>query len=170
MLDDWGQAFTKALVASGYGLCAYVPDNRFEPIIKAMRAEPSFDLVSVTREEEGVGVAAGAGLAGVGGVLMMQTTGIGNCINALGSLPIAQEIPMLIVLSERGNLGEVVQTQVPLGQALRPILEAIRIPHYTIDSASKVTAAVEGAASLAKASLGPVALILHQQFATKEGM
>lgn len=153
---------------SGYGLCAYVPDNRFEPIMRAMRAEPSFDLVSVTREEEGVGVAAGAVLAGVGSVVMMQTTGIGNCINALGSLPIAQELPMLLVLSERGNLGEVVQTQVPLGQALRRIFESINIPHYTIDSADRITSTVEGAASLAKASLGPVALILHQQFATKE--
>jgi len=168
-MTTWGQTFLSALKQKGFGLCAFVPDSRFESIIEAMAEDRGFKLVSVTREEEGVGVAAGASLSGTLGVVMMQSTGLGNCINGLGSLPIAQRIPVLLVMSERGHLGEEVQTQIPLGQGMRKILDAMAIPHYTITSEDQVGPLTLGAAQLCRAYQSPVAIFLGQQFAIKGG-
>src|SRR5262249_45185077 len=83
-------------------------------------ADPECRVVTVTREEEGVGLLAGAWLAGRRGALLMQNSGLGNSVNALASPCVASQIPMVLLISHRGDLGEFNPAQGPQGHARRP--------------------------------------------------
>ena len=87
-----------------------------------------------TREEEAFGIAAGLYLGGARPTVMLQSSGLGNSLNALTSLIIPYQIPMLIVISMRGDAGEWNDAQVPMGRAVRPILDALGMPHITPDT------------------------------------
>ena len=90
-----------------------------------------------TREEEAFGIAAGLYLGGKRPTVMLQSSGLGNSINALTSLVAPYQIPSLIVISMRGDETEWNPAQVPMGRAVAPILDAIEIPHETLDSADR---------------------------------
>ena len=86
-----------------------------------------------TREEEALGIAAGLYFGGARPALMMQSSGLGNALNALGSLLIAYQVPVLFIISMRGDPGEWNRAQVPMGRAVVPILDAFSVPHRIID-------------------------------------
>lgn len=87
-------------------LVTYVPDNVLRPLIDGVHADPYFTAFAVAREEEGLGIIAGAWVAGRRGILLMQTSGFATLANVLASLPMAFQIPTLMMVSERGTLGE----------------------------------------------------------------
>ena len=157
---DWSAGMAQALKENDYKVVAYVPDEVTDRLLQLLHEEPSMRLVSVTREEEGVAVLSGAFLGGVRGVLIMQSSGLGNSINALCSLAIGFQIPLLMVISERGRLDEVNPVQVPLGRAMPKIFEALEIQAFWIEGAEQVRRVVDGATKLAYASSLPVALVL----------
>jgi sulfopyruvate decarboxylase alpha subunit len=112
---------------------AYVPDNPLSFVLADFeQRHPSVRLILATREEEAFGIAAGLYLGGRRPSVMLQSSGLGNSINALTTLVVPYQIPMLIVVSMRGDEGEWNAAQAPMGQAVRPILDAIRIPHVTV--------------------------------------
>lgn len=88
--------------------------------------------VPVTREEEGVGIAAGAALAGKRPLLLMQNSGLGNCVNALASLTGLFELPLFLLMSHRGGPSERIFAQKPMGQAAPRVLDALGIPFISI--------------------------------------
>lgn len=92
----------------------------------------------VTREEEGVGVAAGAYLGGKTPALIIQNSGLGNSINALASLNKVFKIPLLILVAQRGGKAETIPAQIPMGEATPRLLDAIDIPHYTPKSVEQI--------------------------------
>jgi sulfopyruvate decarboxylase alpha subunit len=98
----WWQIVHAGLKAHDVRLVAHVPDAVLTPLIKALEADPAFDVVPLTREEEGVGILSGAYLGGRRGALLMQSSGLGNTINALGGLPLAYHLPFLVVISPLG--------------------------------------------------------------------
>jgi sulfopyruvate decarboxylase subunit alpha len=102
-----------------------------------------------TREEEAFGIAAGLFTGGVRPTVMLQSSGLGNSINALTSLLIPFQIPVLIVISMRGDAGEWNDAQVPMGRAVRPILESIGIPHVTVERDIEATETVRAAGEMA---------------------
>jgi sulfopyruvate decarboxylase alpha subunit len=157
---DWSAGMAQALKENNYKVVAYVPDEVTDRLLQLLHEEPSMRLVSVTREEEGVSVLSGAFLGGMRGVLIMQSSGLGNSINALCSLAIGFQIPLLMVISERGRLDEVNPVQVPLGRAMPKIFEALEIQAFWIEGAEQVRRVVDGATKLAYASSLPVALVL----------
>jgi sulfopyruvate decarboxylase subunit alpha len=106
-------------------------------------------LLLATREEEAFGIAAGLYLGGRRPAVMLQSSGLGNSLNALTSLLIPYRIPALIIVSMRGDEGEWNSAQVPMGRAVRAILDAIGIGHVTADSMETTQAAVERAAQTA---------------------
>jgi sulfopyruvate decarboxylase alpha subunit len=95
--------------------------------------------IPVCREEEGVGIGAGAALAGRKSLLLMQNSGFGNCINALMSLTRLYQLPLFLLMSHRGGPGEKITAQVPMGQAVPAMLHALAIPFQTIRTRTDLT-------------------------------
>src|SRR5205807_8745700 len=108
----------------------YVPDNPLSHVLRILSEEYA-DIATVlaTREEEAFGIAAGLYLGGQRAAVMLQSSGLGNSLNALTSLLVPYRIPMLIVVSMRGDAGEWNDAQMPMGRAVRPICDAIGLPH-----------------------------------------
>ena len=105
---------------------AYVPDAGHRILIDRSLADPEVHSVALTSEEEGVAMLAGADLGGARGVLLMQSSGTGNCVNML-SLIKGGRFPFLTLVSMRGDFGEGNPWQFPMGQAVQPVLEAMSV-------------------------------------------
>jgi sulfopyruvate decarboxylase TPP-binding subunit len=105
---------------------AYVPDAGHRILIDHSLADPGAQSIALTTEEEGVALLTGADLGGARGVLLMQSSGAGNCVNML-SLIKAGRFPFLALISMRGDFGEGNPWQFPMGQAVQPVLEAMGV-------------------------------------------
>ena len=129
------------LYASGSRHVVYVPDNPLSHVL-AVLADDYRDVRTTiaTREEEAFGIAVGLYLGGARPTVMLQSSGLGNSLNALSSLIIPFQIPMLVAISMRGDAGEWNAAQVPMGRAVAPILDALAMPHATPVSADDVEA------------------------------
>ena len=156
----WADTVFECLKANGIRTVVHVPDTVLTGLIRTLEADGSFDVLSPTREEEGVGLVCGAYLGGSQGALLMQNSGIGNAANALGSLAVPYGIPFLMLISQRGELGEFNTVQVGMGQALRPILDGLDVPHVTLEREDEVERVMNGACQLAFSTDRPVAIIL----------
>jgi sulfopyruvate decarboxylase alpha subunit len=139
---------------------SFIPDSVIDQILKEAEKDSFFHFTTLAREEEGIGIITGEYLGGRCGVLMMQSAGLGNCVNALASLAIPYQIPFLMLISQRGELGEFNACHAVLGKAIRRILEALGIQHFTVDREDEVETIVGGAIKTAYTSEQPVAVIL----------
>jgi len=157
---EWPRKIVSLLKANGICSISFVPDTVIGRILKAAEKDPYFHFTTLAREEEGIGIITGEYLGGRYGVLMMQSAGLGNCVNALASLAIPYQIPFLMLISHRGELGEFNACHVILGKALRRILDALGIQHYTVDREDELETIVGGAIKTAYTSEQPVAVIL----------
>ncbi len=122
----WQHELYDLLRRSGITLFAYVPDAGHAILIDRSLADASVRSIALTTEEEGVALLAGADLGGVRGVLLMQSSGVGNCINML-SLTKGGRFPFLTLVSMRGDFGEGNPWQFPMGQATQAVLEAMGV-------------------------------------------
>ncbi|MCC6179460.1 MAG: decarboxylase [Chloroflexi bacterium] len=156
----WYETTFECLKQQDIRSVVYVPDTIIGDLIRLTEADHSFDVVGLTREEEGVGILCGAHLGGRRGVLMMQNSGLGNAANALASLAMPYQVPFLMLISQRGELGEFNTVQVGMGQALRPILDSLGIPHFTLERQDEIAPVLTGASKLAFSTDRPVAIVL----------
>lgn len=135
-----------ALVQAGADFYVSVPCNTLGGLLGGLGQEALLGQdrrvrhVPVTREEEGIGLCAGAALAGRTPVLLMQNSGLGNCLNALLSLTKLYAFPLVILASYRGGPTEQIAAQRPMGQAMRPLLDAAGIAYREIERADQVPA------------------------------
>lgn len=160
----WARAVCSGLVASGCREIVYVPDNPLSHVLRALHDHHrDVRTTLATREEEAFGIAAGLYLGGARPVVMLQSSGLGNSINALASLLIAFEIPVLMLVSMRGEDDEWNAAQEPMGRAVRPILDALRIPHVVVDRADTAEDIVCRAAEQAFAAKRPAACLLPRR-------
>jgi sulfopyruvate decarboxylase subunit alpha len=133
---EWAAGVCAGLHAAGSRQVVYVPDNPLSHVLRILAVRyPDVRTTVATREEEAFGIAAGLYLGGARPTVMLQSSGLGNSLNALTSLLVPYKIPALIVISMRGDAGEWNDAQVPMGRAVRPICDAIGVPHTTIDRA-----------------------------------
>ena len=131
----WAVGVCAGLHAAGSRHVVYVPDNPLSHVLRALRENyPDVETTIATREEEAFGIAAGLYLGGKRPTVMLQSSGLGNSINALTSLLVPYQIPALILISMRGDAGEWNSAQVPMGRAVAPICDAIGLPHATATS------------------------------------
>src|ERR1700704_1968816 len=121
---DWPAEIHRELSAAGGRVVGYVPDAGHKRLIELCRADRKMRAVVLSTEEEGIGLAAGAWLGGEKSVLLMQSSGVGNCVNAL-TLASNCGFPLLMLVTMRGEEGEFNPWQVPMGQATRTVLEAM---------------------------------------------
>ncbi|HLW61709.1 MAG TPA: phosphonopyruvate decarboxylase [bacterium] len=157
---DWSAKMAESLKSNGYQMVAYVPDEVADRLLQLLHRDGALTMVSATREEEALAILCGGFLGGKKGVLVMQGSGLGNSINALCGLAIGYQIPFLMVISERGRLGEFNSVQVPLGRAAPRIFEALGVQAFWINHPEEIAPIVEGATKLAFGGGLPVALIL----------
>jgi sulfopyruvate decarboxylase subunit alpha len=138
------------LHAAGSRHVVYVPDNPLSHVLRILRdGFPDVRTTIATREEEAFGIAAGLYLGGARPTVMLQSSGLGNSLNALTSLLVPYKIPALVVISMRGDTGEWNEAQVPMGRAVRAICDAIGVPHVTVETAASAAETVRLAAQTA---------------------
>ena len=125
-----------------------IPDGGLTRLLNLVKADVGMRLVTLTTEEEGMGIVTGQWLGGERAMIAMQSSGVGNCINALG-LPSVMRAPCLMLVTMRGQWGEFNPWQVQMGQATRPVLEAVGVKCFAVDKAQEVAPTFAGAADLA---------------------
>lgn len=134
IVPAWAAGVCAGVHAAGSRHVVYVPDNPLSHVVRAFERERGdVRLVLATREEEAFGIAAGLYLAGARPTVMLQSSGLGNSLNAITSLLLPYQIPVLMVLSMRGDASEWNAAQVPMGRALPAILDAMGLPRLTVD-------------------------------------
>jgi sulfopyruvate decarboxylase alpha subunit len=141
-------------------LVTYVPDNVLTPLIVGASADNYFMPVVATREDEAIGTLTGAYMGGLRGVAMMQTSGFALVVNALASLVVPYQIPAVIVVSERGTLGEFNSGQVLVARTIRPVLDSIAVTHHTLTDQATMPFIVDKSIKQAFTTQSPVVFIL----------
>jgi sulfopyruvate decarboxylase alpha subunit len=169
MPPSWAPAVCAGLAASAIGHIVYVPDNPLSHLLAVLsRDYPHICQTLATREEEAVGIASGLYLGGVRPAVLMQSSGLGNCANAIGSLLVAYQIPVVFVMSMRGDPGEWNWAQIPLGRAVKPILDALGLPHTAIDRADEAESIVHAICETAFSARVPAACLLPRRLTVGE--
>ena len=141
---------------------AYVPDFGHARLIELVRADRQMRAVPLTTEEEGVALATGAWLGGERSVLLLQSSGVGNCINMLGMIQECR-IPLLMLVTMRGQWGEFNPWQVPMAQAAIPSLTAMGVVVQPVDHAGEIAETVAAAGRLAFNTCRAVAVLISQR-------
>jgi len=158
----WPEEIHRELSAAGVRVVGYVPDAGHKRLIELCQADKKMRAVVLTTEEEGIGLAAGAWLGGQKSVLLMQSSGVGNVVNVLGMVRECR-FPLVTLVTMRGEQGEFNPWQVPMGQAVRPVLEAMGTVVHYVEKADEVAPVVNAALRLAYNSYASVAVLISQR-------
>jgi sulfopyruvate decarboxylase alpha subunit len=157
----WQEAIFKVLKEGGVRQIAYVPDAGHSHVIRRAIADPDIEDVVLTTEEEGVAVVAGAWLGGQRAVLLMQSSGVGNCVNMFSLLQ-AADFPFLTIVTMRGEYAEFNPWQGPMGKATQGALELMGIQVLRASDPDEVEEIVSAGFDAAFAAGGRVAVLLGQ--------
>jgi len=168
LTNDWPMEIFRGLKLARVRQVCHVPDGGHARLIELCAAERDIVTTTLTSEEEGVALACGAWLGGDRSVLLMQSSGVGNCINML-SMVRTCAFPFLTIVSMRGQWGEFVPWQIPMGQAVPGVLAAMGVIVHQVDRAADVADATEACAKLAFDGGGAVALLLGQRLIGTKG-
>jgi sulfopyruvate decarboxylase alpha subunit len=159
---DWPDRIYDLLKQYNVRQVALVPDAGHSRLIKRCLADNTLRVVTLTTEEEGVALMQGAWLGGDRSVLLMQSSGVGNCINML-SLSSIHRTPMPMIITMRGDFGEFNPAQIAMGQATQAVLEAMGTIVHRADHASDVAETVEATLKLAYNTFRPTATLIGQR-------
>ena len=154
------QIVYKALKSVGVQLVSALPETWLVHLIRLADEDPGMTLVRVNKEEEAVGISAGAHLAGKTSAMLMQNHGFLASINGIVSFAMLYRIPLLMIISYRGGMGERDTWQTEGGRITEPVLQALGINYAMLDSQESVAHRIKEAHILAESSLRPVALLL----------
>lgn len=157
---SWAERMTAVLRKNEIKLVTYVPDKVLTPLIKCIEADPYFTAFTTTREEEAVGVVTGAWMAGLRGIVLMQTSGFATLPNVLASLAVPYQIPVLMIVSERGTLGEFNLGQALVCRTMRPALQSLGIEHHTITRSDELEFIADNTIKQAISTLACATMIL----------
>jgi len=157
---SWFEIVRDALKRNEVKLITYVPDRVFTPLIKALHDDKYFTTFATTREEEAVGILSGAWMGGLRGAMLMQTSGFATIANAIASLALPSQIPLLMFVSERGTLGEFNLGQAMVCRTVRPVLDSLAIEHHTVTRLDELDFVVDRSIKQAVAIQQPVCFIL----------
>src|SRR5580700_3885015 len=160
--ERWQDALYDLLRRHNVTQFAYVPDAGHKILIDRSLADNDVHSVALTTEEEGVALLAGADLGGARGVLLMQSSGVGNCINMF-SLIAGARFPLLCLVSMRGDFGEGNPWQYKMGQAVQPVLEAMDVLVLRADRPEDVIPTVTAALTMVFQSGQAVAVLRGQR-------
>jgi sulfopyruvate decarboxylase subunit alpha len=157
------------LKSAGVRLMSALPETWLVHLIRMAEEDPDMTLVRLAKEEEGVGVSAGAHLAGVKSAMLMQNHGFLASVNGIVSCAQLYHIPLLMLISYRGDFGERDPWQTEGGGVTEDVLRALRIPFSLVERADQVAARIVHAQTLALSANKPVALLLCRDLMWEEG-
>jgi sulfopyruvate decarboxylase alpha subunit len=162
MASGWPDAIHRALRDLGVRQVAYVPDAGHARLIELCHADPAMRPVVLTTEEEGVALAAGAWLGGERAALLMQSSGVGNCVNMLALNQVGR-FPLLALVTMRGEWGEQNPWQLPMGQSTAAVLHAVGVIVRRLDAPEHAADTVRAAGAMAFEGQAPVAVLIGQR-------
>src|SRR2546430_1986911 len=157
-----------ALKACDVKIMSALPETWLVHLIRMADEDPAMSLVRIAREEEAIGISAGAHLAGVHSALLMQNHGFLAAINPIVSLALLYKIPLFMLISYRGHMGEKDPWQTQGGLATESILRALNIPTWLLTDSRDIYRRLKDAQTLAHASLHPVAVLLTRELMWEE--
>ena len=134
---------------SGIDLILSLPCIMLKGLLQLIEEKNEIQHISITREEEGVGIAAGAYLGGKTPAILIQNSGLGNSVNAIKSLLQLFKIPVIFIMSHRGAEGEKIKAQIPMGQLIPDLLDLLKIRKFIIDSKKNIKS-IKNAVELSK--------------------
>ncbi len=158
--EAWEEIVVRVLKTNEVKLVTYVPDKVLAPLIRRLHADSYFNVLCPAREEEAVGIVAGAYMAGLRGIVLMQTSGFASIPTVLASLAVPYQIPLLMLISERGTLGDHQLGQAIVCRLMRPVLESLGIEHRAIERLDDVEFIADRMIRQAFATQAPAAMIL----------
>ncbi|TPI38112.1 phosphonopyruvate decarboxylase [Mesorhizobium sp. B3-1-9] len=164
---QWPDQVYDALKAAGINQMSYVPDAGHTTLIRRFGADSEVVTNVLTTEEEGIAIAAGSWLGGKRSVVLMQSSGVGNCINML-SLPVQARFPLLVLVTMRGEWAEFNPWQVPMGQATETSLRAIGLRVLRAETGPDLVDTVAQAAAMAFDADQQVAVLIGQRLLGKK--
>ena len=159
-VESWEEIVVRVLKANAVRLVTYVPDKVLAPLLTRIHADEYFTVICPAREEEALGIVTGAYMGGMRGIVLMQTSGFATLPNALASLVLPSQIPLLMMISERGTLGDFQLGQVMVCRTMRPILNSMNIENHVIERLGDVEFIVERMIRQAYATQAAAAMIL----------
>ena len=159
---NWCESAYRALGDLGVRQIPYVPDSGLDRLIQLCAEDGAMRPVLLSSEQEGMGIAAGAWLGGERSALLMQSSGVGNCMNALSIIRTCR-FPLLMIVTMRGEWGEFNPWQLPMGQNVEAHLERCGVITRRVEAAEDAGEAVAGAASLAFETLSATAVLIAQR-------
>ena len=160
--ETWPDAIFQVLIDHQVRQVAYVPDAGHARLIRLCGNNTKMTSIPLTTEEEGVALLAGAWLGGERGVLLMQSSGVGNCVNML-SLTRVCRMPLLMLVTMRGQWGEFNPWQVPVGQNTDKMLTLAGVLTFTVDDTHRVAETVKAAARMAFKGPAATAVLISQR-------
>jgi sulfopyruvate decarboxylase subunit alpha len=149
-------------------LVSALPETWLVHLIRLTDEDPEMTLVRLAKEEEAVGISAGAHFAGVKSAMLMQNHGFMASINGIVSFAHLFKIPLLMLISYRGTFGERDPWQTQGGNATEPLLRALGIPYFFLDQVEGVKKRIRHAQTLSESSLQPVAVLLTRDLMWEE--
>src|SRR2546421_2868784 len=158
----------EALRASGVRLVSALPETWLVHLIRLAEEDPEMILVRLAKEEEGVGISMGAHFAGVRSALLMQNHGFLQSINGLVSGAMLNRMPLLLMITDRGHLGEKDPWQTEGGRYTRRVLDALNLVHDELSRPEDAGVKIDRALALAHSSLAPVALLMTRSLMWEE--
>ena len=159
---DWPLEVHRTLKAARVRVVGYVPDAGLTRLIALCRADRAMRSVALTTEEEGIGLAAGAWLGGARAALLMQSSGVGNCVNALGMIAECR-IPLLLIVTMRGERGEFNSWQVPMGRAAGRVLREMEVKVFRAADENVIDSCLKKTINHAFRGGGAAALLIAQR-------
>jgi sulfopyruvate decarboxylase alpha subunit len=160
--SNWPEAIYRNLKRSGIGQVGFVPDAGHSRLIELCVEDPGIEDVVLTTEEEGVGLVAGAALGGQRCALLMQSSGVGNCVNMFSILR-SCGFPCLVLITMRGEFAEFNPWQVPMGSITEPVLKLCGFLTYRVDAPAEVDDIVAAGCDMAFDGNLSVAVLLGQR-------
>lgn len=160
--DGWSTRVYDLIKTSGISLVTTVPDSGLTTVLNLCSDDDSVRVVTLSTEEEGVGMAYGAWLGGARSLLCLQSSGTGNCINAL-ALPAYTESPCLMLVTMRGQEGEGNPAQFPMGRAVKTVFEAMGVECLEAKTKEDVVSCFKHAVDTAFNDGKSVAVLIAQQ-------
>lgn len=157
---DSSEAVYQGLKKAKIDFIVSLPCINLGKVLKLIEKDKKIIHVPVTREEEGIGICAGAFLGGKKTAILMQNSGLGNCINALASLYQLYAIPLVMIMSHRGTEGEPIIGQVPMGVATPKILEAMDLQYFNPKTPIEANQIITDSWNISKSQKSPVSVLL----------
>lgn len=159
---SWQQDIFEVLMDHQMRLVAYVPDAGHIGLIDRCRVDDKVTTVPLTTEEEGIALLSGAWLGGARGALLMQSSGVGNCLNMI-SLARVCRFPLLMLITMRGQWGEFNPWQVPMGQTSDAMLTLGGVITFGVDDGGDVRDTVNAAARMSVEGNAATAVLISQR-------